>query len=193
MTLWTIQHIEVLDEINKFGYYVCNPDKLDFISDEMISIKNAYNWLVVEMEKRIGKKPNNVIYPIWAWHTRDWKYKKPDLRQCGYGTPGKQYACIELEIPDKQVVLSDFDIWHYVLNDWYFDNSFNKIEWDNKHAYYNSLSFEKKLKERVKSWQEVFNITPYKSDWFCRGRYIQATFWVLQSNQIKKIQYFKAK
>lgn len=44
--------------------------------------KNAYDWLVVKMEERISKL-NGVNYPVWAWHTRDWKHKKPDLRESG--------------------------------------------------------------------------------------------------------------
>jgi hypothetical protein len=193
MRLWTIQPVEVLEEINRLGYYICNPKKAMYISDKEVNFKSSYDWLIIEMEKRIGKRPNGVSYPVWAWHTRDWQYKKPDLRQAGYDTPGTKCVCIELEVPDNEVVLSDYDVWHFILNDWYFDNSMNEEEWDSKHKYYDRLSPEKKLEKKLKSWQGVFNITPYESDWFCRGRYIQATFWVLKSSYIKKVQYFVAK
>ena len=193
MRLWTIQPVEVLEEINRLGYYICNPKKAMYISDKEVNFKSSYDWLIIEMEKRIGKRPNGVSYPVWAWHTRDWQYKKPDLRQAGYDTPGTKCVCIELEVPDNEVVLSDYDVWHFILNDWYFDNSMNEEEWDSKHKYYDRLSPEKKLEKKLKSWQGVFNITPYESDWFCRGRYIQATFWVLKSSYIKKVQYFIAK
>ena len=193
MRLWTIQPVEVLEEINRLGYYICNPKKAMYISDKEVNFKSSYDWLIIEMEKRIGKRPNGVSYPVWAWHTRDWQYKKPDLRQAGYDTPGTKCVCIELEVPDNEVVLSDYDVWHFILNDWYFDNSRNEEEWDSKHKYYDRLSPEKKLEKKLKSWQGVFNITPYESDWFCRGRYIQATFWVLKSSYIKKVQYFVAK
>lgn len=193
MRLWTIQPVEVLEEINRLGYYICNPKKAMYISDKEVNFKSSYDWLIIEMEKRIGKRPNGVSYPVWAWHTRDWQYKKPDLRQAGYDTPGTKCVCIELEVPDNEVVLSDYDVWHFILNDWYFDNSMNEDEWESKHKYYDRLSPEKKLEKKLKSWQGVFNITPYESDWFCRGRYIQATFWVLKSSYIKKVQYFVAK
>lgn len=193
MILWTIQPIDVWEEMNRLGYYVCNPKKAMYISDKEVSFKESYDWLVSEMEKRIGKRPAGVSYPIWAWHTRDWKYKKPDLRQAGYDTPGTKCVCIEFEIPDNQVVLSDYDTWHFILNDWYFDNSKNEEEWESKHKYYDSLCPEKKLEKKLKSWQNVFNISPYSSDWFCRGRYIQATFWILKLSQVRKVQFFTAK
>ena len=193
MRLWTIQPVEVLEEINRLGYYICNPKKAMYISDKEVNFKSSYDWLIIEMEKRIGKRPNGVSYPVWAWHTRDWLHKKPDLRQAGYDTPGTKCACIELEIPDNQVVLSDYDLWHYVLNDWYFDNSKNEDEWESKHKYYDSLSPEKKLQKKLKSWQSMFDITPYESNWCCRGRYIQATFWVLWLKNVKKVQFFTAK
>ena len=193
MVLWTIQPIEVWEEMSRLGYYVCNPKKAMYISDKEVSFKESYDWLISEMEKRIGKRPNGVTYPVWAWHTRDWKYKKPDLRQAGYDTPGTKCVCIEFEIPDNQVVLSDYDTWHFILNDWYFDNSKNEDEWESKHKYYDSLSPEKKLEKKLKSWQNVFDISPYSSDWFCRGRYIQATFWILKLSQVRKVQFFTAK
>ena len=34
-----------------------------------------YNWMVAQMEDRIGKRPEGVTYPIWAWHTYSWKHK----------------------------------------------------------------------------------------------------------------------
>lgn len=32
---------------------------------------------------------------------------------------GTQGVRLEVEIPDAQVLLSDFDLWHYPLNYWY--------------------------------------------------------------------------
>lgn len=70
------------------------------------------------MKKRIGPPPAGARYLAWAWYAQNGKHNKPDLRseRWGYGPGNEQYACIELEIPDDLALLSDFDVWHIVLN-----------------------------------------------------------------------------
>ena len=187
MRLWTIQPIEVWEEMNRLGYYVCNPKKAMYISDKEVSFKSSYDWLIPEMEKRIGKRPKGVSYPVWAWHTRDWQHKKPDLRQAGYDTPGTKCVCIELEIPDNQVVLTDYDIWHFVLNSWYFDGSYSEEEWEKLHAKYDRLNKDVRERIKIQSWQKVFDVSPFENEWCQRGRYVQATFWVLYLKDVKDV------
>ena len=190
MRVWTIQPIEVWNELNSKGYFICDPNKADYITDKDWNFKKSYDWLVKAMEKRIGKRPLGVSYPIWAWHTRDWKHKKPDLRNVGLAKKGEKCVCIEVEIPDNQVVLTDYDAWHYVLNDWFFDNSKNEDEWERVHKWYDNLPREKRNSVAESSWEKIFDISPFESEWFQRGRYIQATFWVLYLKDVRNVQFF---
>ena len=193
MRLWTIQPIEVWEELNKKGYFICNPIKANYISDKEWNFKEAYDWLVGQMEYRIGRRPNGVSYPIWAWHTRDWKHKKPDLRNIGLGNKGEKSVCIEVEGPDNQVVLTDFDVWHFVLNKWYFDDSYSEEEWEKLHAKYDRLDRDVREKVKIQSWQKVFDVSPFQNEWCQRGRYIQATFWVLYLKDVKDVRFFTAR
>ena len=193
MRLWTIQPIEVWEELNKKGYFICNPIKADYISDKEWNFKEAYDWLVGQMEYRIGRRPNGVSYPIWAWHTRDWQHKKPDLRNIGLGNKGEKSVCIEVEVPDNQVVLTDFDVWHFVLNKWYFDDSYSEEEWEKLHAKYDRLDRDVKEKVKIQSWQKVFDVSPFQNEWCQRGRYIQATFCVLYLKDVKDVRFFTAR
>ena len=54
------------------------------------------------------RSARRVIYPVWAWYAQNGKHYKPDLRseRWGYGSAGDKFACIE--VPDEQVLLSDF-------------------------------------------------------------------------------------
>ena len=112
MILWTFQPLEIWEQLQKAGIYRCDPA---FADPDFI---RAYGWIARKMRERIGPPPEGAGYPVWAWHTQRWKHKKPDLRRerwhCGPGN--EMYACIEIEIPDSQVLLSDFDEWHCVLN-----------------------------------------------------------------------------
>jgi len=119
MKLWTIQTPDVYEKILKEGKYFCDEKKANLLeSDEF---RNAYNWLSKKMVQKIGH--SKVKYPVWGWYCIDGKNKKPDLRLSGYGERGKELVCLEIEIPDEKVVLSDYDLWHFVLNDIYlFDD-----------------------------------------------------------------------
>ena len=191
LKLWTIQPAEIMDELNEKGYFICNPDKAENLKED--SYKKAYEWQLNEMSVRKSEKPEDVSFPIWAWHTRDWKRKKPDLRCSAYEKRGVKCVCLELEVPDKDVLLSDFDHWHYVLNDMYLDNSTNEEEWEKEQTWFDTLSLAEKETVRRKSWLKIFDITPVDTDWICTGRFIQATFWKLKKDYIKSVQYFIAR
>lgn len=193
MILWTIQPIEVWEELNRKGYYICNAKKSENLIDDVCNFKLAYDWLVRDMETKIGKRPIDVLYPIWAWHTRNWKHKKPDLRESGYDAKGVKSVCIEIEIPDNQVLLSDFDAWHFVLNHSWLDNSTSEEEYDKNQIWFDSLSYKEQEILKEKSWQGIYDIRPFENDWFQRGRYIQATFWKLELSQVQKVQFFVAR
>lgn len=189
MKLWTIQPVEVMDIINTTGIFRCDEDKSDNFKD----FHDAYLWLVKQMDARNIKHPSGVELPLWAWHTRNWEHKKPDLRNIGYGIPGEQYVCIEFEIDDKEVLLSDYNTWHYVLNCSWFDDSTNEKEFNEKHEWFDKLPPKKKAELREKSWQKIFNVEPNHTDWNKNGEYIQATFWELRKDMITNVRYFKAR
>lgn len=193
MRLWTIQPVEVWDILHTTGVFRCDPKKADFINDDTISFRESYEWLVAYMKLRIGEPPDGVAYPIWAWHTRDWKHKKPDLRHRGFNEPGTECVCIEFEINDDQVLLSDFDGWHFVLGNCYYDQSGSKEESDRLDKWLDSISIEAREQEIKKSWEQIFNITPVISDWCSVGEYIQATLWELRIEEVKRVQFFRAR
>ena len=192
MKLWTMQPVEVYDILTRDGVFTCDPTKIcepSFI--------DHYGWIVKKLDEK-DPKPDNVDYPIWAWHRFNGKEKKPDLRHSCYGTRGDKMVCLELEIPDEKVLLTDFDLWHFVLNDWWLDTSmfkygFTEEEYDLNHKWFKGLSKEEQEKEKEKSWEMVLNIEPFENDWIARGGYVQAVFWELKMELVKKVQYFTAR
>ena len=128
MQLWTIQPPEVYHMVMDTGVYRCDPFQsgmLQSFDESKVGIEldqqfaESYDWLVRQMEKRIGPRPKGVIYPVWAWYQFAYQ-KKPDLRRERWsnGNPGEKQACILLDVPEREVLLSDFGNWHHVLNHW---------------------------------------------------------------------------
>jgi hypothetical protein len=99
---YTIQSIEGWKEAQKVGHLVGYPD---YVWDDF---SDPYQWMMRQMEKRIPSYGGE--YPIWVWTERQ------DLRRAGYFEPGISGVQLELNIPDEKVLLSDFNAWHFVLN-----------------------------------------------------------------------------
>ena len=190
MRLWTIQPPEVYNMIMDKGYYSCEASKSSLLNEE--DFKDAYDWLIPKMEERIGKAPKDTTYPVWAWHTWNWNRKKPDLRT-SHAKRGTELVCMEIEIPDEDFVLTDFNAWHYVINKWHHTYVKSEEEWEKQYKWFESLSEEEKRRELEKSWEHVFNIEKIDTPWVIQGAYVQATFWKLKKEQIKKVQFFKSR
>ncbi|MEE9406544.1 MAG: DUF3841 domain-containing protein [Polaribacter sp.] len=197
MKLWTIQPIEFYDELIINGKIRCSKKNIDY------HFKESYSWMIVQMENKIGKRYNKKTYPIWSWcQFKNSEYKRPDLRTSGFLPKGTKGVRIEFEKPETEILLSDFDLWHYVLNYWHIaDDKKQELEFD-KLLKASSLKFTDKEKYSSKlknilesSWNKIFDMdydSVYVADEFKRKK-IQATFWTLKSTEIIKVDFFNAK
>src|SRR5438270_10978789 len=107
-TLWTIQHPDQWKLSESRGY---------IISDEQYiepSFIIAYDWLVSKMNQL--QNPYQAKFPVWAWYRYDDKNRRPDLRSSGHFQKGEKAILIEFETDTNEILLSDFDEWHMVLN-----------------------------------------------------------------------------
>jgi hypothetical protein len=189
MVLWTIQPVEVYKQIKRDGYYKFN----SALAENYKDFKNSYDWLERQMNIRGINKNNCEEGLVWAWYKWNGIRKNPDLKESGFAESGEKMVCMEIDIPDNRVLLSDFDAWHYVLNDWWIDDSTNEKEWDENHKWLDTLRYAKQREIREKSWQKIFDIEELDTEWVKKGFYVQATFYGLELKDIKKIQYFTCK
>ncbi|MBQ6112490.1 MAG: DUF3841 domain-containing protein [Synergistaceae bacterium] len=186
MILWTIQPEDVFSEIQNNGVYRCDINKSgmkDFADLQ-------YDWLVSQMKKRIGPPPEGVSYPVWAWYKWREDRKKPDLRAERWhcGRKGKKFYLLEVDIPDDEVLLLDFNSWIIILNEGLLSSS---EEEDNElEKIYKALNAEEQKDMQSKNWEKVFDITPFESEWTSRGDSIQAVFWELRKEQVRKFKIF---
>ena len=186
MTLWTIQPIEIYEDLIQSGAY-----DVDITKTMMQYFDEPYKWLIQQMCDKVGEPVDDEAAPIWAWHTYHGQRKKPDFRHARweFGKEGDLFACIECEIPDEEVVLSDFDSWSIILLDGLLSDSENEDKRISKE--YEMLSDREKEEYKHENWKRVFDITPIDNEWIRRGEDIQATFWTLKKEQIRKATFFK--
>ena len=178
MKLWSIQTKEAFEVLQNTGILrACQ----DFIDPWYLP---AYNWLAYQMNELIGSPPEGVRYPIWAWHTVDWMQKKPDLRKSLFNAQPAGSVCLELEIDNSRVLLSDFENWHFVLNDWYYSEAHNQQEFNDAEGYFDRLPSEQQKIAKELSWTKIFDIQPFENRWIRKGRLVQATFWELRLTDV---------
>lgn len=135
MRLWTIQTKEAHQRLLETGrlYGDWRRAERDF--------KSAYKWLCAQMEQRgirLKGRP-----PIWAWT------HKPDMRIAAHSWRGKNGVVrLEIEVPDDQVLVSNFEAWHCVLNDHYLVTHDSEL----------AGMFDHPQHEVEASWQKIFQL-----------------------------------
>lgn len=199
MRVWTIQPVEVYEKLLKEKELYVDISLSELYNMEEYGVlkeKNgfykAYNWLSKRMEEKIGK-PSNASFPWWAWYKRNMVHSKPDLREAGYAKKGEKLVCLELELPDSEVLLSDFDAWWFCISDLWKSGATSDKEFDELEEWYSKLSKEEKERLKIESWEDIFDIHFDRRPWYERGKWVQANFWVLRLDDVKKVQYFTAK
>lgn len=207
MTLWTIQPVEWYEKLKQNGIVFGDPKLSAFYSDkELDNFRVAYDWMALQMEKRIGNRPFNNALPIWAWYRHEKKRPKPDLRYSGYLNRGEYGVRLEIEKEDKDVLLSDFVLWVHPLSKYYipvseeddllFDNALNPFLKENNLRFGDFHKYPKVIQEKIiKSWELVFDLD-FADEYIASKRedkVLQATFWSLHIDEVKDVTFFKAR
>ncbi len=185
MRLWSIQPLAVWEKLQKFGT-LNNSEaytQQDFLP--------AYRWMAGEMTRRIGPSPYTDALPFWAWfQAYDSKRPRPDLRRSAHLPAGSSGVRITLQMVSEQVLLSDFELWHYVLNHWYLPTSMKDSE-----------TFEEQTHDEKtdiiirESWQRIFDLKFSATDIAAplAKKSLQATFWELRLENVIEVQSFLAR
>lgn len=198
MILWTIQTEDAWSELQDRG--VLRATRQQSEKDFLL----AYQWMIEQMERRLAPRVQRNQFPVWAW--RQWENEvraKPDLRSSGHIPKGERGVRIEFEIPDDLVLLSDFHLWHYVLNYWYLPHSESEGEEFEAELESHGLSFftRKPLPHPgfhsriVASWDRIFDLHWTGDDLALplSRKSIQATLWELKEDQVRGYKYFKSR
>ena len=182
MFLLTMQPIAVWEDLQRTAIYRADEAKMEMLPD----FKRAYIWVVRQMEDRIGHRPDGVTWPVWAWYKHCNRTGRLALRR-QENWEYEPMVCIEVDIPDSQVLLSDFDRWHFVLNNW------TCAETEAEDTYFEEMiaRVSKEEGQRIKeaTWPRVFDLTtPTDVSWRGPIDSIQATFWELRLEQVLSVR-----
>jgi len=196
VTLWTIQEESFYEKLLKEKVIY---GKKDYV-DSSLGFGRAYDWISTKMESQIGKKPYEDSTPLWAWYQYlNQKRNRPDLRAVGHLAKGKKGVRIEFVKDMKDILLSDFDLWLFVLNFWNIsegekdDDEFDRMLQLAGVKFVDKEKYPPVLQERlIESWNKVLDLN-YYNEYNSNPKdlkSIQATFWKLSLSEVRKVDYF---
>jgi len=162
--LYTVQHIDAYYVLRKNGILTGNP-KRSFLPE-------SYEWMRKQMNLRIAEPSDT--YPIWLWT------HKPNRNQPALLRKGVRGVILTVDVPEKQVLLSDFDAWHVVLNNQVLE-------------LYDGEEIDKET-----SWERIFNLDlilhhPYYHNGDEGSQWVQAVTPYIKYSQIQRVERFIAK
>jgi hypothetical protein len=171
--LYTIHPVVVLETLER---ETCLRGKASLADEDFF---DAYHWLMLQMSKRIPDYRGGT--PLFAW------VEKPPFNEYREYVPaGGLGVCLEINIPRERILLSDFHLWHCVLNNWHLGLT-NKEEerWER------NRSTKQHRQAMKKSWDRIFDLSlTSSSQGFGVKNPVQATFEYFRFNEVVSVEYF---
>lgn len=165
---WTIQAIDKWRHVQERG--MLQGDE-SYIDEDFL---DAYKWMIAQMKQQLPNYIGEV--PIWLWT------KRPDLRSSGYLEKGQKGVLLQVELDPKNVLLSDFQAWHLVLNNHYM----SLTDYEDKEVFTDE--------EIQKSWALIFELEQLKeSEMWGEPLHLQGVTGTIKLNQIKSVKEFTAR
>ena len=216
MILQTIQPVSVLESLQKDSIVFSRPDYSEYDEEgQPWTFQLSYEWLKKQMIKRgvLPKHNETDLFWAWAW-SGDLGKKQVDLRTRPY-CRNQDNVLLTIDKNPQDILLSDFSLWHFVLNYWalYTCKQDEKM-WDNickdkSTNYFNHKPLiQSHLNEKIeKTWELIFEIEEKDNGFYFnidkkvqrylevynKPQVVQATFWNIRKDELKKVQYIKHK
>lgn len=198
MLIWSWQSSECADTLERGETWHCDATKASWYGD----FDYYYDWMASEMARRIGKPPAGVRWPIWGWARYDFidgNCPEDDDPMVDPSLEG-DYACLLMDVPDSQVLLSDEEEWMSILNGYPVlpvESSYITDEDELTKLIDRFIDMKKDVSadaptdEILATWPTVFDTREIRSplnNW--HGRHIQATFWEIRPEWVVRVRRF---
>jgi len=194
--LYSIQPRFIYDALCKDGRFLPRPMEAgdQWEQADTPHGRAAYEWLCGEMEARGLSRPDPEAYPVWAWQQfRGVRNPKPDLRTVRHWCASGREVLLTLEVPAAQVLLHDYDAWHYPLNHWYLGPQKASALFERRcevagfPLHSGAPCGDPGLRaELEKSWQTIFDLKAVRRLMLqsAADQVVQATFWELRAEHV---------
>lgn len=145
------------------------------------TFQDAYAWMKDSMASAGVLAPEPDLSPWWCWVRREQNHPEPYIEDAeGLHDP----VVLQLSVPAEQIVLSCFDLWHFVLNKWYvWSSEFDEQDFDRamETAEEGSVAALQLQRRMQKSWLAIFELDQTVMDMGpFEAKSIQGCYWTLR-------------
>ena len=189
ITLWTLQNRDVWEQLQQ-GQVVRAQEDLCWPALESSNftqgrsygqvLAEAYDWIADCLEHK-DRRPEGIRWPIWAWRCiGDDGPSRPDLRRFRQHEDG---VMLELEVSSQRVLLTDFNGWHFVLNEWFngIGTEWFDQEWEDSAG--DPIRRNILVERRKASWRRCLKVNDSRST--------QAVLWESSPKDITRHWFYK--
>ena len=181
--VWTRQDKRILSVIEREGIYYCQPQYIESKMENFSNYyKQLYQWYVARAEKIVPRPNPNIKYPIWVSVDEEMQLQPVD------GS-----IILELEIDEKNLIVTDSEKWGYVVNFLYLplnqedlkahDDELKRYGIGNESALImgDKGNFYPLLKQKIqKSWNRLFEN-------YTLSNVRQGTIWAIHKKDIVRV------
>jgi len=183
LRLWSIQDVAALRALDHSGVLRGSFSRVSDLSDR--ETVEAYRWMSAQMVSR--GIASSVHCPVWAWcRYRGIANPRPDLRRRWHLPRGMKGVCLEIVVPSSRVLLSQFEMWLYVMD---------------RRTVPHGSKFNRRVKENLtyekgsRTWQRIFDLCAGDEDYWgsLDERAIQGCLQQIKKSDIVRIVEFTAR
>lgn len=211
MILKTIQPLSILEQINSASNEIFTPK---YQGNDDFGFKIAFEWLKNEMIKQKIGNPKHEMLWAWEYNTPENIKKCEDViaNQIEYYHNQNGGIILTLNKKDNEVLLSDYELWHYPLNYWRIPQSNEDAnEWEeltkkDEYNFYQNKPLQIHNELITETWKAVFCLDKQNNQYIFdlpkkqlkalglhkKQTHIQATFWSFCKDDILELEIIKA-
>lgn len=144
LRVYTFQHIDALKAFENNDIYYPKESVIFKNPEDKMVFSRSYKWMKKQMAERLPDYSGKM--PVWVW-----------VEQPGNVSVQRRFGRNQVKITalvDKsRLLLSDFEFWHTVLNDYYMTMS------PTEEAKVDSGKFVPTQEDKEKRWEMIFDLT----------------------------------
>ena len=223
MRVWTVLSTEKeYEQLMKTGYLVTDHLDPECMANTDLQFSCSYDWLSKKLREKTSSwkyfiyrwyySISKLVYPRWVWYQVEGSKNPLDIDITFWSHRSGQYRFIFFDIDPNLILLSDYDLWHYCLNNWYLcNNEGEELQWEKYIEqfdidifklkdinYLDSLTKEQSNNAKIiqqkiiGSWDNIFDLTNEDEFVHCKNneKTIQGVTWVLRKKDITFIKPF---
>lgn len=177
MKLWAILNKKYYQKLLQGISYRLWMEESPWKEETQKNITGLY-YIMEKMYRQVGFPPTYNIIPIVTWHTYCGECRVPDMDEFLY-LDKKDMVCLEVEVPDDQVVLIDALAYMSLMEGEYIPIAEDLETLEEELAEYENMGVVKRAYETRKSWKRVYDIS--------HSAYILGVIWELKPEMVEKI------